>query len=162
MVQGEAIMYLTNGKILVTIRNDVCVAQLDRALGYGPRCRGFESSHARWLTKRDRLDGLSFLIVRVRVGHGRVRVCVPLRSVQSECPPDILRPLKHVKCFWRQALYIRVCLCFSRFSAGNAGACKCQYKIVGFLSYKNVGKPTRLYDILCNLIFLNHILHLIF
>ncbi len=39
--------------------------------------------------------------------------------------------------------------------------CKCQYKIVGFLSYKNVGKPTRLYDILCNLIFLNHILHLI-
>ena len=23
------------------------VAQLDRALGYGPRCRGFESSHAR-------------------------------------------------------------------------------------------------------------------
>ena len=27
----------------------VCVAQLDRALGYGPRCRGFESSHARKL-----------------------------------------------------------------------------------------------------------------
>ncbi len=26
--------------------------------------------------------------------------------------------------------------------------CKCQYKIVGFLSYKNVGKPTRLYDVL--------------
>ena len=25
----------------------VCVAQLDRALGYGPRCRGFESSRAR-------------------------------------------------------------------------------------------------------------------
>ena len=67
VVQGEAIMYLTNGKILVIIKNDVCVAQLDRALGYGPRCRGFESSHARWLTKRDRLDGLSFLIVRVRV-----------------------------------------------------------------------------------------------
>ena len=40
--------------------------------------------------------------------------------------------------------------------------CKCQYKIVGFLSYKNVGKPTRLYDILCILIFLNHVLHLIF
>ena len=26
----------------------VCVAQLDRALGYGPRCRGFESSRARF------------------------------------------------------------------------------------------------------------------
>ncbi len=25
----------------------VCVAQLDRALGYGPRCREFKSSHAR-------------------------------------------------------------------------------------------------------------------
>ena len=25
----------------------VCVAQLDRALGYGPRCREFESSRAR-------------------------------------------------------------------------------------------------------------------
>ena len=25
----------------------MCVAQLDRALGYGPRCREFESSHAR-------------------------------------------------------------------------------------------------------------------
>ena len=27
----------------------VRVAQLDRALGYGPRCRGFESSRARML-----------------------------------------------------------------------------------------------------------------
>ena len=25
--------------------------------------------------------------------------------------------------------------------------CKCQYKNVAFISYKNVGKPTRLYDI---------------
>ncbi len=39
--------------------------------------------------------------------------------------------------------------------------CKCQYKNVSFLSYKNVGKPTRLYDIFCILIFLNHVLHLI-
>lgn len=41
------------------------------------------------------------------------------------------------------------------------GRCKCQYKIVVFLSYKNVGKPTRLYDILFKLIFFNYILHLI-
>ena len=39
--------------------------------------------------------------------------------------------------------------------------CKCQYKNVVFLSYKNVEKPTRLYDIFCILIFLNHVLHLI-
>lgn len=38
---------------------------------------------------------------------------------------------------------------------------KCQYKNVVFLSYKNVEKPTRLYDIFCILIFLNHVLHLI-
>ena len=25
--------------------------------------------------------------------------------------------------------------------------CKCQYKNVGFISYKHVGKPTRLYEI---------------
>ena len=31
----------------------VCVAQLDRALGYGPRCREFESSHARYLEEAD-------------------------------------------------------------------------------------------------------------
>ena len=29
----------------------VCVAQLDRALGYGPRCREFESSRARLFKK---------------------------------------------------------------------------------------------------------------
>ena len=32
---------------LSSVYTNVCVAQLDRALGYGPRCRGFESSHAR-------------------------------------------------------------------------------------------------------------------
>ncbi len=34
-------------RLLVNTTIYVCVAQLDRALGYGPRCRGFESSHAR-------------------------------------------------------------------------------------------------------------------
>ena len=40
--------YLT--KIFLSCRIhtcNVCVAQPDRALGYGPRCREFESSHAR-------------------------------------------------------------------------------------------------------------------
>lgn len=37
----------------------VCVAQLDRALGYGPRCREFESSHAREL-KGNVYEGISF------------------------------------------------------------------------------------------------------
>ena len=52
--------------------------------------------------------------------------------------------------YMKQMIFLKWCV-----------VCKCQYKIVGFLSYKNVGKPTRLYDILCNLIFLNHILPLI-
>ena len=34
-------------KCIILVIDYVCVAQLDRALGYGPRCRGFESSHAR-------------------------------------------------------------------------------------------------------------------
>ena len=33
-------------------RRYVRVAQLDRALGYGPRCREFESSHARFIKKQ--------------------------------------------------------------------------------------------------------------
>ena len=33
----------------IVLSKYVCVAQLDRALGYGPRCRGFESSHARYI-----------------------------------------------------------------------------------------------------------------
>ena len=35
----------------------VCVAQLDRALGYGPRCRGFESSRARRRSPRNESSG---------------------------------------------------------------------------------------------------------
>ncbi len=35
----------------------VRVAQLDRALGYGPRCREFESSHARYEKPQDSLFG---------------------------------------------------------------------------------------------------------
>ena len=31
----------------IVLSKYVCVAQLDRALGYGPRCREFESSRAR-------------------------------------------------------------------------------------------------------------------
>ena len=38
---------LDKGVIIDGKREYVCVAQLDRALGYGPRCRGFESSRAR-------------------------------------------------------------------------------------------------------------------
>ena len=34
----------------IAFSNYVCVAQLDRALGYGPRCREFESSRARIMT----------------------------------------------------------------------------------------------------------------
>ena len=42
----------------------MCVAQLDRALGYGPRCRGFESSHARLLQEESRTDCPAFFLQR--------------------------------------------------------------------------------------------------
>ena len=38
----------------------MCVAQLDRALGYGPRCRGFESSHAR---EKNKSFGSDFFVI---------------------------------------------------------------------------------------------------
>ena len=48
----------------ISVEDDkyVCVAQLDRALGYGPRCRGFESSHAR-LTKKDKAVYLVLFVI---------------------------------------------------------------------------------------------------
>ena len=52
----------------------VCVAQLDRALGYGPRCRGFESSHAR-LTKKDKANCLVLFVMATRKIH-RINACI--------------------------------------------------------------------------------------
>ena len=45
----------------------VCVAQLDRALGYGPRCRGFESSRARLLEVAEMLICQCFRYFRINV-----------------------------------------------------------------------------------------------
>ena len=49
----------------------VCVAQLDRALGYGPRCRGFESSHARKESclETDRSRDSFFVVVVCLAAH---------------------------------------------------------------------------------------------
>ena len=43
----------------------VCVAQLDRALGYGPRCREFESSRARMLNSLKFLKNQGFRAIFV-------------------------------------------------------------------------------------------------
>ena len=43
----------------------VCVAQLDRALGYGPRCREFESSRARMLNSLRFLKNQGFKAIFV-------------------------------------------------------------------------------------------------
>ena len=43
----------------------VCVAQLDRALGYGPRCREFESSRARMLNSLKFLKNQGFKAIFV-------------------------------------------------------------------------------------------------
>ena len=43
----------------------VCVAQLDRALGYGPRCREFESSRARMLNSLRFLKNQGFRAIFV-------------------------------------------------------------------------------------------------
>ena len=45
----------------------VCVAQLDRALGYGPRCREFESSRARMLNSLKFLKNQGFRAIFVYV-----------------------------------------------------------------------------------------------
>ena len=45
----------------------VCVAQLDRALGYGPRCRGFESSRARTERAEIKIFLLFLLIITIEI-----------------------------------------------------------------------------------------------
>ena len=39
---------------------NVCVAQLDRAFGYGPKGRGFESSNARYVERLETLKNQWF------------------------------------------------------------------------------------------------------
>ena len=45
----------------------VSVAQLDRALGYGPRCREFESSHSRFKPRKVITFEVFFFILKVMV-----------------------------------------------------------------------------------------------
>ena len=53
--------------LLKTIKY-VCVAQLDRALGYGPRCREFESSRARIMTSEAYVSEVFFALSQVLGG----------------------------------------------------------------------------------------------
>ena len=70
----------------------MCVAQLDRALGYGPRCRGFESSRARLYKKRTGRLTCPFSCIpkprplRVR-GSGLVRVTAPSVGSSGKASP---------------------------------------------------------------------------
>ena len=86
--------------LLCMLRVKTCahVAQLDRALGYGPRCRGFESSRARKIKKNGCICICSFFILRTRRMRTRVRsrrphvkdMCRP-RSARTRRPPDASR-----------------------------------------------------------------------
>ena len=63
----------------------MCVAQLDRALGYGPRCREFESSHARFINEKDRIYILSFFVNKVsRKAQTGSSISALLRSAETK------------------------------------------------------------------------------
>ena len=51
----------------------MCVAQLDRALGYGPRCREFESSRARIMTSEAYVSEV-FLALSQVLGDSLLRI----------------------------------------------------------------------------------------
>ena len=57
----HSVSVITDVKQRNLLNEYVCVAQLDRALGYGPRCREFESSRARRKRSRNILFLLLFL-----------------------------------------------------------------------------------------------------
>ncbi len=48
------------------IRKDVCLAQLDRAFGYGPKGRGFESSNTRCMTRIPDKRHPGFCYIKIR------------------------------------------------------------------------------------------------
>lgn len=54
-------------KCIILVIDYVCVAQLDRALGYGPRCRGFESSRARTERAEIKIFLLFLLIITIEI-----------------------------------------------------------------------------------------------
>ena len=56
------------------------VAQLDRALGYGPRCREFESSHARDKNERGKTKCLTSFVFGAEAEDSNSEVRSPLRS----------------------------------------------------------------------------------
>lgn len=70
------------------------VAQLDRATGYGPVGRGFESFHARNYQSLELI--LKAFFICAWEFEPRVRVYVSLRSAQDKGPPDLLSPFTHV------------------------------------------------------------------
>ena len=66
---------------------DVRLAQLDRAFGYGPKGRGFESSNARYkIKRRDAKAPLLFILQRPLRLRTRGSVYASLRSVQCRGP----------------------------------------------------------------------------
>ncbi len=73
----------------------VRVAQLDRALGYEPRCRGFESSHARE-KKRVYETKVSYTLFSSasaddeNPGSFSAAALAPPRSARNRGPPDLL------------------------------------------------------------------------
>ena len=131
----------------------VCVAQLDRALGYGPRCRGFESSRARFI-RRDRKnlslfcisgfivlsDSISnlryryfrwYLFLHTQAYFMGPRLRIQLDSYLCRIPSHICRQFLdyHRKIYWSRANYHSKVLCF--LSHMNKHLCKMSYKVPG-------------------------------
>ena len=79
----------------VMFYKDVRLAQLDRAFGYGPKGRGFESSSARVKRKGDAKSISLFFSEATRKIRPRVCISASLRSAQSQGPLDLVRsPLR--------------------------------------------------------------------
>ena len=58
------------------------VAQLDRALGYGPRCREFESSRARIMTSEAYVSEVFFALSQV-LGDSLLRILRVLTNLKK-------------------------------------------------------------------------------
>ena len=74
---------------------NVCVAQLDRAFGYGPKGRGFESYHTRTKEKDNGFSHCPFSFAKRGVSRTQGSIYASLRSAQNRGPPDLVRPITH-------------------------------------------------------------------
>ena len=126
----------------------MCVAQLDRALGYGPRCREFESSHARCKNKKRQPNGCLFLFalraMKIRTEFVLAGIGMPARSVlllrrvvhRTTAPSHARENL--LSYLFLRIPYLGMTFYSENHNYNNRIIPKCHYSLFGMISSPNI------------------------